>query len=135
MHTMTLGGREVPIKLPELESVRMDVHVELTATRNGHRVWAALVGLCWDGPRKPSADYARMRFDVLAYGGAVWDELIKRGVPADEVIAAGVRCWRLINGLPADRPLEDLGEQEQGQDLPAEVGAAVDFSSAGAPST
>lgn len=130
MH-ITLKGTEVPITLPKLESIRLDIATELTASRNGHRVWAALVGLCWAGPRPPKAEYARMRFDVLAYGGAVWDDLRERGVDAGEIIDAGVRCWRLINGLDPDRATDD----DQPADLPAAVRDTVDFSEAGAPST
>lgn len=130
-HHVTIGGTEIPIKLPELESVRMDLATELTATRNGHRVWAAVLGLCWAGPRAPKASYARARFDVLVYGGQVWDELVgERKLPAGDVIDAGVRCWRLINGLPLE-----AAEDEQATSLAEDIEAAGDFSEAGALST
>lgn len=130
-NTITIGGLPVPIKLPELESVRQDLATELHAGRNGHRVWAAAVGLCWAGPRRLRADFVRSRFDVLAYGGEVYDELRSRGASGAEIIEAGVRCWRLLNGLP----LDSATEEEQPHDLAEEVKASADFSGAGARST
>lgn len=50
------------------------------------RVQAALVGLAWTGPGKPRAKYGG---DPLAYGGAVLDELIERGVPFSDIASAG----------------------------------------------
>lgn len=127
---MTLGDLEVPIRPPSLQSVIVDLQLELTTGRGSHRVWAACVGLCWGGPKAPRADFAKHRFDVLAYGGAVYDELIARGIPGGDIPEAGLRCWRVMAGLPVDGPIEDDTPAGGINGLAEDVQASADFSAA-----
>ena len=91
--TVTLAGTDIPLKTPTQTSDRWDAYS--AATANPNRAFAAALALCWDGPNKPSARLASHRFDALAWGGAVLDELVDRGVPLPEVIGAGLRAWQL----------------------------------------
>ena len=52
------------------------------------RVYAAAVGLCTRIGREAEADYAAHRFDVLAYGGAVYTHLRGAGLAAADLAAA-----------------------------------------------
>lgn len=129
--TMTLGGRDIPIRLPTLQSVRMDVEIELRKRRNEHRIFAALVGLCWGGRRAPAVSYAAEGYDVQAYGGRIYDALLERGIAGHEIIEAGARCLRVLEGLPLDVADDDTDEPA---DTAQEVMATTDFSEAGATS-
>lgn len=64
------------------------------------RLQAALVGLAWTGPGKPRAKYSS---DPLAYGGAVLDELVERGLPFGAITSAGTMLFALAGMAFAKR--------------------------------
>ena len=64
------------------------------------RLQAALVGLAWTGPGKPRAKYGG---DPLAYGGAVLDEMIERGVSFGDIASAGSMLLMLAGAGFAQR--------------------------------
>jgi len=92
-HSVSLAGETVDLQVPDSASARWDVYS--AATQNSNRAFAAALALCWAGPHKPKARLAGHRYDPLAFGGAVLDELVSRGVPLPEVIGAGLRAWQL----------------------------------------
>ena len=105
-HTVSLGGESVDLKVPASASARWDVYS--AATQNSNRAFAAALALCWDGPKPPRARLAGHRFDPLAFGGAVLDELVARGVPLPEVIGAGLRAWQMCgDGLITGSEVEE----------------------------
>jgi len=114
--TVTLAGVDVPLEAPASASARWDVYS--AATSNPNRAFAAALALCWTGKNKPRTQLARHRFDALAFGGAVLDELVSRGVPLPEVIGAGLVAWRLCGeGLITGEEVEaaegfSSGEEE-----------------------
>lgn len=54
------------------------------------RVYAATLGLCTMLGRKAGADYARARFDVLAYGGEVYSWLRGQGATVEQIAEAAI---------------------------------------------
>jgi hypothetical protein len=77
--TVTLAGVDVELQSPTSTSARWDVYS--AATSNPNRAFAAALALCWRGKGKPRTRLAAHRYDALAFGGAVLDELTGRGVP------------------------------------------------------
>lgn len=96
-----VGKHEVALTLPKSFSVRLDVVG--AAGRNAVRACAAALGVCWQGPGKPKQSLERHGYDVLAYGGAVMDELVAHGATAKQVIDAGREALELISeSIPTD---------------------------------
>lgn len=92
--TVNLLGREYKVKLPPQFAVVEELVLAWGETEGNHsqrlRVCGAIVGICTDLGREARADYVKARFDVLAYGGAVYGYLREKGVPPAEVASAGV---------------------------------------------
>lgn len=115
-HTVTLGGVEVELVAPTSAAARWDVYG--AATTNANRAFAAALALCWSGKGKPRARLAAHKYDPLAFGGAVLDELVARGIAVPEVLGAGLRAWQLCGeGLITAEEVEDAegffdGEEE-----------------------
>jgi len=106
MTTVNLAGTDIPLKAPASASARWDVYS--AATANPNRAFAAALALCWDGTDRPRAKLAAHRFDALAFGGAVLDELVARGVPLPEVIGAGLVAWQMCGeGLITGAEVEE----------------------------
>jgi len=84
---VTLGGAELALVVPRSMSARYEVAG--AALEHGLRAGGAALGLCWGGPNRPTADYARCRYDPLKYGGAVMDDLLSRGHDLAEIATAG----------------------------------------------
>jgi len=102
-----IQGDAVDLKKPESISARWDVYS--AATANANRAFAAALALCWDGPNPPRARLSAHRFDALAYGGAVIDELVDRGASVAEVVGAGLRAWQLCGeGLITSQEVEEV---------------------------
>ena len=91
--SVKVGSREVTFVLPKSLSVRYDLIA--FHSKNGQRALAAALGLCWGGLGKPKAKYEDS-FNVGVYGGAVFDELIERGVSHAEIIQAGLFAFATI---------------------------------------
>lgn len=107
-----LNGSPLLLAPPKSYTVRLEV--VLAAERNEPRAAVAALGLCWQSPDRPSAKYA---YDVMAYGGAVLDELSgERKIPPGKVVIAGRVALELC---------------QEGLFTPAEVAAAVGNSEAG----
>lgn len=151
--TVDIGGERFPLRMPKSHAVLIDV---AEATQAGHgfaRAMTAALGLCWDGDafiaalgdrrirgelddlevqrlRKMfgplRAQYSAHRFDVLAYGGAVMDELADRGHALDALARAGSFALRWCSGLT-----EADAAEERKASIKAEVDEKVDFSVAG----
>lgn len=79
------------------------------------RIAAAAVGLCAKGLAKTSL--AACKYNMLAFGGAVYSELRQRGASAQEIADAASPCYAILRDLVV--PTE------------AEVKAKEDFSAAG----
>lgn len=90
---------EVALALPKSFASRRSILAEggNITTSSADRVAAASLGLCWAHPKmRLRADLARCRFDLLAYGGEVLDELGIKGWDLDDVARAGMSCWFAI---------------------------------------
>ena len=86
--TVKVGSREVVLTLPKSMSVRYDVAAYYNV--NSTRALAAALGLCWGAGviGRPKAKYEDT-FNVGVYGGQVFDELLSKGVSAQEIALAG----------------------------------------------
>lgn len=91
--SVRVGQREVILTLPKSMSVRYDVAAYYSV--NSTRALAAALGLCWGALGKPKAKYEDS-YSVGAYGGAVFDELLSKGVSAQEIAVAGSWAYVLI---------------------------------------
>ena len=89
-NTVTIGDQTWTPRLPRSFTLRQDLI--LGSASNPRRAAAAALGLCWAGKSPPKAQYHRAGWDPMAYGGAVMDELVERGLAWDEVYAAGMIC-------------------------------------------
>lgn len=102
--TVKVGSREVVLTLPKSMSVRYDVAAYYNV--NSTRALAAALGLCWGALGKPKAKYEDS-YSVGAYGGAVFDELLARGVSAQEIALAGSWAYVLIaRSLPQAKEVD-----------------------------
>lgn len=91
--SVRVGQREVVLTLPKSMSVRYDVAAYYST--NAQRALAAALGLCWGGLGRPKAKY-EATYSVGSYGGEVFDELLSRGVSAQEIALAGSWAYVLI---------------------------------------
>jgi len=112
--TITLRGTEWPVKDPESPSMAIDVFA------NGHsiRSTGAVVALCCPkvAKRLKIGTLRDHRYDVMSYGGAAYDEMIRQGCTIAEIQAAALVC------------LDVLGQAIP--KLDEEVQTEVDFSEA-----
>lgn len=88
-----IGGADVPLVLPTSFALLADVVG--ASQRNQTRAFAAALGLCWSGKDRPRARLEAYSFDVMAYGGAVLDELGQRSIRYGDIIVAGAVAWSL----------------------------------------
>jgi len=111
----TLRGEKVALQVPGSCAAALDVVV--AANKNPRRGICAALGLCWpawnrkqrrkqritdDHPWAPlTVTLSGCEFDALAYGGAVLDELLVRGLSLEEVSAAGAVALNMVtDALP-----------------------------------
>ena len=119
--TVTLGGQEIPLKLPPSPAMRLDIF--FAAGRNLDRAACAALGACWGSPdSRPRASIVRAKHDPLEYGGQVGDSLLARGHGYREIIRAAGEAFMAIEA--SVRPM--IGELAE----PSEVEAAEDFTEA-----
>ena len=117
---VTLGGVQMPIRLPAPFALRLDLFH--AAGRNSRRGCVAALGLSWGGDEPLRTTIRRFGDDdLLAYGGAVTDELIGRGYSWSEIRDAGTTVWALI--AESVTPMLEMP-------TPAEVQTAEDFTGA-----
>ena len=88
-----LGKFTAELRKPASFMVSREVTVALGA--NALRGLGAALGACW-GSKPLKATVAGFKYDMLAYGGAVVDELVGLGVPEADVYAAGSKAVDLI---------------------------------------
>ena len=114
MTTAKIGDLDVTLAAPASMAARYDVL--LGSERNRQRAMAAALGLCWQrGDGRPKARYA---YDIMAYGGAVIDELGARGVKLRDVLSAGGVALELCaEGLFSESEVEEaVGNSGAGGD-------------------
>ncbi len=106
MEQPKIGGVAVTLTPPKSLAVAYDV---LGAGDNANRkCWAALAVCYAGGPLVIKAKLKDHRYDVLAFGGAVFDELSAAGHDPNEVTMAGIGALRMLGGmLPGAGEVED----------------------------
>lgn len=111
--TVRLGERDILLAPPASYAMRYDV--VLAETRNRQRALCAALGACWQSTGAPGGRYD---YDVMRFGGAVFDDLIGRGLRARDVYAAGARAMLLMqDGLFAEAEVaEAAGNSGAGAD-------------------
>ena len=117
--TVRLGAHDLLLRRPTSTATAWDV--ASSTGRSASRGVAAALGVCWHrwagpelgSPRRLAARLEAARWDVLAYGGLVFDELVAAGLTPGAILSAGTTAlaW-LVEGLPTEQ----------------EVAAAADFS-------
>ncbi len=125
--TVTLGGQQIPLALPPSPAMRLDVY--FAAGTNLSRAACAALGVCWgDRVSRPRVSYARTKHDPLAYGGAVLDALLERGLSYLEILDAANEAFIVLEG--SVRPLlgdlvgsEEVEETEDFSGVPAVAGS------------
>ena len=108
--TITLLGKERAIRLPPQFAVKEELVVAYGESEGNTgrrmRVLGAIVGMCTDLGPELKADYVKARFDVLAYGGAVYGSLRERGVSAGDVAGAAYAILPLLSATVFPREQE-----------------------------
>ena len=103
-----VGEHEITLGIPASYSIRIDV---LTAAgQHAQRAFAAALAVCWRGKGRPTSKLSAHRYDVLAFGGAVIDELTGRGVPYQQIVEVGGLAWVGLSEateIPTEVEVED----------------------------
>lgn len=91
---VTLLGEQHAVTLPDF-AAREELLVAYGDLRHRRgvavlRVYAAAIGLCTRIGRRSEADFARHRFDVLAYGGEVYGWLRERKATPEQIAQAAL---------------------------------------------
>ena len=122
----TMGGEEIPLRIPGPFALRLDLYTAVS--RNIRRATGACLGLSWGGP--PLATKCRDFSDsgLLEYGGRVIDELIGQ-YSWPEIRDGGTTAWTLIAESVA--PMLE----EPGLPTPGEVETAENFTAPAADGT
>jgi hypothetical protein len=119
-----VGEYEVRLVVPSSYTVRAEVdEAALFSYRRGA---AAALGVCWvaSGSKgRPRVQFGACGHNPTVYGGAVLDELVERGVPPEDVVAAGLVALALIR---ESMPSQSEVEEEAGN---SEPGPGIDSSS------
>lgn len=110
MKTIHMLGRDHAITLPGFAE-REDVAVAYSDAypRGGVRLmraYSAAIGLCTRVGRESGHTLGDHKYDVLAYGGAVYGYLRGQGVPAKEIVEQGLPCVSAICDALAPRESE-----------------------------
>lgn len=127
--TIRCGGveQEIPLALPKSFAARRSLLAEGASITpsNADRVAAAALGLCWAHPKmRLRSDLSASRFDVLAYGGDVLDELGMKGWDLNDAATAGMDCWVAV----ADSLTSPKSTESSPKSLLEEAQEQTDFS-------
>ena len=90
--TITLGARELELSMPSSAAVQIEIMQSAATVSSVHRtrLVAASIGLtCKRVERMTKVTFEGHGYDLIAYGGAMFDALIDAGVPLDDVLTAG----------------------------------------------
>ena len=98
-----LGQHEVPLRKPAGFMLARDVGVAMG--RNALRGLVAALGACWGGKALRST-LAGSQYDVCAWGGAIFDELMAAGIPEQEIYDAASEALRLLTDAPTEAGVE-----------------------------
>jgi hypothetical protein len=108
-------GKPHTVKLPKQFAVKEELVVAYVesagSTSARQRVCAAVIGICTDIGAEARADYVKARFDVLAYGGAVYGYLREKGVEMEDVPKAAAPILRELEAAAFPRK-EELAERK-----------------------
>lgn len=88
-----IGKSLVLLRKPASFMTSREVTVALGS--NALRGLGAALGACW-GAKPLRTTLAGCKYDMLAYGGAVVDELVGLGVPESDIYAAGSKAIDLV---------------------------------------
>jgi len=102
-----IGTATIKLGSPPSLALRYDV-VEACGVSEV-RGRAAALGMCWEAGGSPHAParWSKHGYKTLAYGGAVVDELLKRGIAMSDIMEAGaVAFMRLMSALPSQEAVE-----------------------------
>jgi|GEM_PF-2977166 hypothetical protein len=112
-----VGEHHVTLAPIESPSIRWDLAT--ASQENYHRALTAALGLAWNGPGAPSAKLSRCKFDMLVYGGQVFNELIRRGVTGPNIVAFGAVAWAScvnLDDLITDDEVKDEKDFSEGEE-------------------
>lgn len=111
-----VGDQVVDLKPPGSYAIRSEIVAAYAV--NWRRGAAAALAACWKSSGRPKTRYSQCDYSPLLFGGRVLDELIERGVPAEDVFAAGIKAFSLISGTLVSeeevREAEGFTERSEG---------------------
>jgi hypothetical protein len=103
-----LLGKVYPVKVPPQFAVREEL-VFAYGDAEGNvsrklRVASAALGLCTPLGAEAGCDYVKARFDVLAYGGAVYSWLRQRGAAPVDILTQATPLieWTALQVFPRE---------------------------------
>lgn len=88
------GGQVQTVRLTAPESMATRYDIWIAAASNFQRAAAAALGLCANDPKVSGT--VPFRGDVLAYGGAVIDHLMRSKVPYSSISAAAGVAYHFV---------------------------------------
>lgn len=91
---VTIKGRAVTLQAPPSHVARQKALLALA--QDGWLGLGAALGVCWSSTPRLKATLAAHKFDGLAFGAAVRDELHGAGVSEEEVAEAAAAALKLI---------------------------------------
>ena len=89
-----IKGRSVTLTAPPSHVARQKALIAVAT--DGWIGLGACLGVCWSGTPRLKTTLAAHKYDGLAYGAAVRDELHAAGVSEDEVAEAAAKALSLI---------------------------------------
>ncbi len=99
MKTVVVGGESMDLLVPQSLWIRHAVQLsigETTSLQTRAQVAAAALFLCSQHGKAGAPGAPRYEHDVAAYGAAVLEYLLQRGVPQGDIFAGGAEALELI---------------------------------------
>ena len=115
-----IKGKTISLQAPASHAARTKALVALA--QDGWLGLGAALGVCWASRPALKATLAGCKWDSLAYGAAVRDELHAAGVPESEVSEAASKAVQLlVDSYPREEAVQahaDFTEAQTGDSTP-----------------
>ena len=114
--TLTIKGKPLDPQLKAPTSLAACYDVAAALSKNANRSLCAAIGICWGHKQAPKATLSGHKFDVLAYGGAIMDELLGLGASMEEISEVGGLAITLVSDQIVGK--DEMKETEGNSDAP-----------------
>jgi len=106
--TITIGGREYPLSLPDFDK-REDLVLAWHGAPTGaglRRIAAAALGLCTPLGKRLGVDWSANGCDLLTYGGKVYSALREQKCSLSDIVGQGAKAVSMCADAMFPREVE-----------------------------